>query len=218
LQQKVQIGDKYMIKLEFEGTDSAGKTTGMKYFAEQAKLRGLNVVETREVGNPHIPSCVKMREFVLDPNNKLDGRTMELIFSAMRIESDIWLKNLAKSKNPPDLVISDRGFYSHLAYGLHNTSEDFVTGLFEDLMAKQTSLPDVVIYFNVNTEVARQRMSKRGTTDVIEQKGIKYQESVRNAFKYYLERSDVLYFEVDANQDIFGVQTQLDKILSTFNL
>jgi len=204
-----------MLKIEFESVDGAGKTTALKYFAEQAKNRGLTVVETREVGNPHVPSCVKMREFVLDPQSGLSGESMELIFSAMRIESDIWLKNLAKSSNVPDFVVSDRGFFSHLAYGLHNTSEVFITGLFENLMAKQTSLPDIVIYFAVDTGVALKRRVRRGeAVDVIEAKGVGYQEMVREAFEIYLsEAKGITVYEVDANQDIENVQRQLDSIL-----
>lgn len=206
-------------KIEFEGTDGAGKTTGLKYFIEQAKKRGLSVEETREVGNPHVQSCVKMREFVLNPESKLSGESMELIFSAMRIESDIWLKGLEDGPNPPDLVVSDRGFFSHLAYGLHNTSESFVTGLFENLMAKHTLLPDVVIYFTVNTDTALKRRVKRGEAmDVIEMKGVPYQEKVREAFDDYIAKyvkSGVVkgLYVVDANEDIEGVRAQLDDIL-----
>lgn len=208
-----------MIKLEFEGADGAGKTSGLKYFIEQARKRGYSVVETREVGNPHIPSCVKLREFVLDPASNLSGEAMELIFSAMRIESDIWLKNIAKSENPPDFVVSDRGYFSHLAYGLHNTSESFVNGLFVNLMAKQTALPDVVIYFSVDTEVALQRRVKRASgMDVIELKGVEYQERVKRSFEEYLAFAErdgkTTTFVVDANQSLEGVQKQLDEILA----
>lgn len=211
------------MKIEVEGTDAAGKTTGLKYLVEKAKASGMSVVETREVGNPHLESCVKMREFVLNPANKLSGEAMELIFSAMRIESDTWLKNLKSLGHfAPDLVISDRGFFSHLAYGLHNTSETFVTGLFENLMAKVTSLPDVVIYFKVDTAVAKQRMIGRGQAmDVIELKGTGYQEKVRDAFEMYfakytnkaLASANFRVFTVDANQNIEGVRAQLDRIL-----
>src|SRR5665213_831549 len=97
----------FMLKIEFEGTDGAGKTTGLKYFIEEAKKRGLTVVETREVGNPNVPVCVKMRELVLSPDSGLCGEAMELVFSAMRYENDRWLKTLENSSNSPDFVVSD---------------------------------------------------------------------------------------------------------------
>lgn len=210
-----------MIKLEFEGTDGAGKTTGLKYFIEQAQKRGLSVVETREVGNPHIPACVKMREFVLDPKSNLQGESMELIFSAMRTENDTWLKKLkAGELGPvPDLVVSDRGWFSHLAYTDHNVSESFTNLLYGSVVEKLTSMPDVVIYFAVNTDTALARRQKRGTgMDVIEMKGVGYQELVRESFLERMDearhKTDIRFFEVDANQDVDGVKAQLDNVLT----
>ncbi len=203
-----------MIKLEFEGTDGAGKTTGLKYFIEKAKARGLTVVETREVGNPNVPICVKLRETVLDPNSGLCGEAMELIFSAMRFENDRWLKNLQSSENPPDLVVSDRGWFSHLSYTDHNVSKEFTKKMYNGVMEELTQLPDAVIYFNVNTDTALKRRIKRGTgMDVIEMKGIGYQELVRESFREHIDASTIPVYEIDANDTIEGVQKQLDLIV-----
>lgn len=199
-----------MIKIEFEGTDGAGKTTGLKYFIEQAKKQGLTVTETREVGNPHIPACVKMRELVLDPKSNLRGESMELIFSAMRYENEKWLNDIET-----DLVVSDRGWFSHLAYTDHNVDEAFTNDLYLELVAFDTSLPDVVIYFNVNTETALSRRNNRGTSDVIEMKGVPFQEKVRSSFEKYLEKNvrNVQIFTVNANGTIEEVRRELDVIL-----
>ncbi len=207
-----------MVKIEFEGTDGAGKTTGLKYFIEKAQKLGLSVVETREVGNPHIASCVKLREFVLDPESKLSGEAMELIFSAMRVENDNWLSDLRNNEKRPDFVVSDRGWFSHLAYTDHNVSPEFTDLLYNGVMLPTTELPDVVIYFEVNTETALSRRQKRGTgMDVIEMKGVKFQEKVRASFEKYITQyfgeNGPIVFTVDANMDIQGVQQRLDEIL-----
>jgi dTMP kinase len=210
-----------MLKVEFEGTDGAGKTTGLKYFIEKAQGKGLQVVETREVGNPHIKSCVKLREFVLDPESKLSGEAMELIFSAMRYENDRFLRGLIKSSDSPDLVVSDRGWFSHLAYTDHNVSEDFTDLLYNGVLAKTTLLPDVVIYFKVDTDTALKRRIKRGEgMDVIEMKGVEFQDRVRDSFLKYIDRYRSLtkVYTVDANQDIEGVRRQLDAILVDMTL
>jgi dTMP kinase len=200
-----------MLKIEFEGTDGAGKTTGMKYFIDQARTKyGKRVAETREVGNPNVPVCVKLRELVLSPDSGLCGEAMELIFSAMRYENDRWLK----SQGEQDFVVSDRGWFSHLAYTDHNVNPAFTERLYEDLLAEETSLPDVVIYFSVSTETALKRRVSRGTTDVIEAKGVGFQELVRGSFEKYMEREEnVRIYEVDANDTIEGVRFQLDEIL-----
>jgi dTMP kinase len=209
-----------MIKIEFEGTDGAGKTTGLKYFIEQAKKKGLSVVETREVGNPHVPACVKLREFVLDPASNLTGEAMECIFAAMRFENDAWLQKLqAQDGKGPDFVVSDRGMLSHLAYTDHNVSIEFSERFYIENALQMTSGPDVVIYFAVNTETALKRRQKRGSgMDVIEMKGVGYQEKVRESFLKYIDDmtesgSPCAIFEVDANEDIEGVQAQLDEVL-----
>ena len=208
-----------MIKLEFEGTDGAGKTTALKYFIKQAKAKGLTVVETREVGNPNIPICVKLREVVLDPNSNLSGAAMELIFSAIRLENDKWLQSLQNSANPPYLVVSDRGWLSHLAYTDHNVTPDFTEALYTDFLANMTAMPDIVLYFQVSTETALKRRVKRGETmDVIEMKGIEYQNLVRYSFLTHIENEtnvnpgmEVLF--IDANQSIDEVRADMDAIV-----
>jgi dTMP kinase len=202
------------MKIECEGTDGAGKTTALKYLIQKLQNAGSTVVETREVGNPHIPVCVKLRELVLDPNSNMTGEAMELVFAAMRFMNDSWLKTV---ENTVDFVVSDRGWLSHLAYTEHNCSRTFVVDFYEAFVEQYTSLPDVVIYFKVDTETALQRRVKRGTgMDVIEMKGVEYQEKVRKSFDQHLEVYKTLesfkIFEVDANQSIEGVQKQMDKI------
>lgn len=201
-----------MIKIEFEGTDGAGKTTGLKYFIERARSLGFTVTETREVGNPNVPACVKLREFVLDPNSNLSGEAMELIFSAMRFENDRWLKNVNT-----DLVVSDRGWLSHLAYTDHNVNKEFTEKLYTNFLGEETALPDVVIYFDVSTDTALKRRNNRGTSDVIEMKGVPFQEKVRNSFEKYLTlySPNMDVFTVNANGTIDQVREELDGILTT---
>lgn len=204
-----------MLKIEFEGTDGAGKTTALKYFISQAQKHGLTVVETREVGNPNIPACVKMREVVLDPTSQLSGAAMELLFSAMRIENERWMKGILESGKAPDLMVSDRGWLSHLAYTDHNVNPNFTSNLYMNFMEHETSLPDVVIYFRISTENAAKRIKGRGTSDVIEQKGPGFQDKVRRSFDSYIDTysEDFDIYEIDANDTIEGVQLQLDGVL-----
>ena len=205
---------KKSLKVEFEGTDGAGKTTALKYFIEQLQARGQKVLETREVGNPHIPICVKLRETVLAPESNLSGQAMELIFSAMRIENDIFYK---KVEDQYDFIVSDRGWFSHLSYTDHNVNKEFTEKLYLDLMQEITALPDIVIYFAVDSETALKRRVKRaGVVDVIEMKGTEFQEKVRDSFEDYLGSVEnrSLVFHVDANDTIEGVRTQIDQIVS----
>lgn len=208
---------KQVMKIELEGCDGSGKSTALRYISEQIQKKDMTVCETREVGNPHIPICVKLRELVLAPGSNLDGKAMECIFSAMRIENEHWLYKLKLSSDAPDFVLSDRGWLSHLAYTDHNVNPEFTEDLYLKVLENHSSLPDVVIYFSVNTQTALQRRVRRGEgmADVIEAKGVEFQEKVRQSFEKYIDRysNRIAIYTVDANQSKEGVQRQLDTIL-----
>ena len=199
--------------IDIEGTDGSSKTTSQKYLVEKLRELNFKILETREVGAAYIPACVKLREFVLDPSNNLDGTTMELIFAAMRIENQ---KYYDAVKDEYDFIISDRGWFSHLSYTDHNVNPKFTEDFYVSFLKQYTYLPDAVVYLNVDTDVALKRRIKRGSgTDVIEMKGVEFQEKVRDSFLKYLATHDsVNQYFVDANQNIEGVQKQLDNVIA----
>lgn len=206
-----------MIKIEIEGTDGAGKTTGLKYLVEKLKEKKVKVLETREVGSPLVSVNVKLRELVLDPNQDICGEAMELIFSAMRFEHDRFLKAV---QDDYDVVVSDRGWLSHLAYTDHNVSKEFTKELYLNFLKNKTQLPDIIVYFNVSTATALSRRQKRGeTADSIEKKGVEFQDLVRESFVDYIDNiedvtsSDTRVWTINANQDIQDVQKQLDFLI-----
>lgn len=226
--------------VEFEGTDGTGKTTSLKYVIEELRKRGKKVLETREVGSPLIPINVKLRELVLNPESDMSGEAMEMVFCAMRFENQ---KIYNQYGNLYDFIISDRGWFSHLSYTDHNVSKKFTNQLYYNLMAKYTKMPDVVVYFDVDTSVALQRRIKRNEKmDVIEMKGVEYQEKVRESFVDHmglengvfrtasLIRLDVengevtadaslysdstsLHYKINANHSIEDVQKQLQSLV-----
>lgn len=202
-----------MLKIEIEGIDGSGKTTGFNFLVKYLKSLGLNVISTREVGNPNVPACVGLREFVLNQDNKLSGEAMELIFVAMRFENEKWLQSLPKDF--PPIVVSDRGWLSHLAYTDHNVSEDFTTKFYSNFVEEFTSLPDVVIYFDIDIDTALSRRVQRGEKmDAIEAKGTDFQEKVRRSFEKYLP-SVPKYYRIDASKSIEDVKLQLADVISS---
>jgi dTMP kinase len=204
------------MKIEFEGVDGSGKSTALKYFVETLQSKDKKVLETREVGSPLIPINVKLRELVLSADSDLSGEAMELVFAAMRFENE---KLYKKVKGEYDFIVSDRGWLSHLAYTDHNVSDQFTKDFYLDFVSKYTSMPDVVVYFLVDTKTALERRVKRaGVVDVIEAKGVEFQEKVRESFDNYIDdflmnNDDVKIFVINANQDIDGVKHQMDQVI-----
>lgn len=201
-----------MLKIEVEGCDGAGKSTALKYLINKLQEMEMQVVETREVGSPLVPINVELRKLVLNPDSNLSGEAMELIFAAMRIENERKYKEI-----DTDFIVSDRGWFSHLAYTDHNVSTEFTERLYNNFLADITTLPDIVVYLNVSEETALARRTRRGEeADVIELKGVPFQQKVRESFEKYISEykssSNINFFEIDANQDLENVKSQLDSI------
>jgi len=202
---------KCMYLLEIEGVDGCGKSTAVKYVVEQLRIRGYKTLETREVGNIHIPFCSKLRELILDPEYKLSGEAMELAFSCMRTENQRFYRSV---ENDYDFCVSDRGLLSHAAYGEHNATREFMEDLYFNILNKYTIPPDMVLFLDVKPEMALARRQKRnGFVDAIEAKGQEFQVKVLDSFHKYIEQLDLPVTFIDANQDLDNVKRQIDELI-----
>lgn len=202
--------------IEFSGADGVGKTTAFTYLCHQLETRGKKILRTREVGSPHIPICTKLRELILDPTQHLDGKTMECVFAAMRIENQ---RFYASVKDQYDYIVSDRGILCHLAYTDHNVSPEFTEEFYYGVVARYTSLPDMILLFMADPQVALSRITKRGeAADAIEAKGTAFQEKVIRSYTQHANRLHTMNYEdkyvdihvIDANRSIADVQKNMD--------
>lgn len=200
------------VRIDLEGIDGSGKTTALKYLLKKLQQHDKRVLSTQEVGSPHIRPCTELRKIVLNPEFQLYGESMEFIFAAMHLENDGFYKSV---ENKYDYVLSDRGWFSHLAYTDHNVSEEFTQKFYLDFFSSMASLPDVVVYLKVDSSLSEARRKARNEAlDAIEIKGSKYQESVGKSFEKYLNMySNLDIMIIDAAQDIAGVEGQLDGVV-----
>lgn len=173
-----------VFKIEFEGIDGSGKTLAVEYFTHVLRTLGAGqVFITKEVGNPDIPACIVMRHLMLDSNMALQPETTELLAAAMRFENEAWLKTFGCD----EIVISDRGYASHIAYGramMVDHDDKFVDTLFQSL-CKNTKMPHVIIHMDVQVQTASERRRKRGDRpDAIEQLGDSHQQLVHDEYTH----------------------------------
>lgn len=193
--------------IEFSGADGSGKTTALRYFCDRLQDAGKRVLRTREVGSPHVPACVKLREVILDPEAKMDGRAMELVFAAMRVEQQRFYDRV---RDQYDFIVSDRGWLDHLAYNDHNVSEDFTRRFYLDVIARETYMPDRVYLFKVSpAEALRRRTKRAGFVDAIEAKGEEFQKLVAGSFIKYAQQLACVR-HVDADRPVEEVQSYFD--------
>ena len=170
-----------MKTIEFSGVDGSGKTTAMTVFCDELERLGARVLRTREVGSPHVPVCAKLRELILNPEVKMDGKAMELVFAAMRVENQRHYESVADKH---DFCVSDRGWLCHLSYTDHNVGEWFTDLLYRELMHEITTYPDLIYLFEVDHAEAGARIAGRDKpTDAIEAKGADFQLLVAGSYR-----------------------------------
>lgn len=166
--------------ITLEGGEGAGKSTQVQRLAKYVRSRGIEVVETREVGG--CPSAEEIRELWL---GKADGYwdplTELMLIMAARNE------HLIKTVRPALLrgawVISDRFIDSTRAYqgiglkiGLAAVNElyQLVAGGLE---------PDITLLLDLPVEIGMTRVSKRkGQDDRYQQKDLAFHQTLRDAY------------------------------------
>ncbi len=197
--------------IQISGIDGVGKSTALRHLTETLKVKGYRVLETREVGNPHDPTMLELRKIVLEAKPRLDGKVMEYIFAAMGVANALYYNNVRQQY---DYIVSDRGLIDHLAYTDVNVNPEFTDRFYLGAAVHDFMHPDYVVYLDASPEVAAKRMSKRGTTDAIEEKGLQFQMNVRDAFELHMKHNRLNITRINANLDVEGVRKQLDDFIT----
>lgn len=168
-----------------------------------------------EAGFDQLDACVKMRKIALDTTSDVCPLTMELLFAAQRVENDRWLKTSIQA-HMCDVIISDRGYLSHLAYGYASLPEEMIDKIFREVL-QDVRLPNHILYLDITPEEAAKRIKeRRGASDKVEALGLAHQHKVIHHFRSLLsDRPDRWVVdggtitEIDAGTDRGGVIDQL---------
>lgn len=205
-----------MIRIAVEGLDGSGKTTQVNSVVSFLQQHNKTVLKTREVGAYVCETSLKLRELVLDPTKKLNGKAMEFIFAAMRVLAQDKYKEM---ENDYNYLVSDREWMSHTCYTDHNVDENFSNEFYNDFLSKHTQMPNYVIYLDIDPLVALKRRTSRGETfDAIEMKGVEFQQKVRSSFLGRIPemqyRFNVPVFIIDASQPVDVVTSEVNRIIT----
>lgn len=155
------------IYIALEGIDGSGKTTQSQRLKEYFEKKGKNVVLTKEpTKRPPIGALI--HSFLLR-KVKLPRVSLQYLFASDRA---IHLERIIEpSLQKGKVVISDRCFWSSVAYGILDKMEN--SGKLDGgdlILASQSILsmyhqfivPDVTFYIKVSAQTAVSRLSKMG--------------------------------------------------------
>ncbi len=151
--------------IAFEGIDGSGKTTISKMFVDYLIKQNFSVLHTKEPYTQEIDLLIRKQQ---------TSKSLLFLFLADR---SIHIEYLRKQH--VDFIVSDRSFYSTIAYqGFGaNMDVDFVTMLNKFVI--DGFFPDAVFYLDCNTELALNRIKKG---DAIEDKDLDFFKRVRQGY------------------------------------
>ncbi len=196
----------------FEGLDGAGTTTQMKILGDKFSATGRNVFLTHEPTDNPIGKTVRaclQKKFTTTPS------ALALLYSSDR---DDHLYNpeygIEGHLDNGDIVISDRYFYSSLAYQAVQCSYTFIREInsrFRDA--------DIIIFVDTPVDECMARIEKRGEEKELFEKE-EYLKSVReNYLRAFSELPEtVTIITVDGTLSIDGISQRIETELKKLSI
>lgn len=175
--------------LSFEGIDGAGKSTHIAALAGAFEAQGRVVTLTREPGGT--PLAEKLRAIVL--NDAMDALTEALLVFAARRDHLQQLIEPALARG--EVVISDRFTDATFAYQGGGRGYDWTTLLdLEQLVQTRPSpqgdfvrQPDLTLWFELDPEVAAQRLAGARVPDKFESQSAAFFSRVSDGYAKRLQ-------------------------------
>ena len=175
--------------ITFEGIDGAGKSTHLDALANAFSAQGRVVTLTREPGGT--PLAEKLRAIIL--NDAMDALTEAmLVFAARR---DHLQRVIEPALARGEVVISDRFSDATFAYQGGGRSYDWQTLLYleqlvqtvQGLEADFVRQPDLTLWFELDPEIAAQRLAGARVPDKFESQSAAFFQRVSNGYAQRLQ-------------------------------
>lgn len=194
-----------------EGIEGVGKSTNLKFIAQQLEVAGKQVVLTREPGGT--PLAEKIRALLIDPDHPPCTPDTELLLMfAARAE------HLAGKIRPAlasgAWVLCDR--FTDATYAYQGAGRGIARGHITALenWLQQGLRPDLTILLDADVQLAMQRAGERGGLDRFEQERRDFFDRVRNGYLDIARRDPHRVRVVDASADLGQVQLNLKRLIS----
>ncbi len=178
-----------------EGVDGAGKSTVARHLAQALRERGHTVTDVREPGGTAAGESI--REIVLGRNSQLDDWTEALLFAAARAQLAATVVTPALARG--DLVVSDRSYYSSLAY------QGAARGLGIDIVRTVNEaglrgvVPDLIVLLRIDAEGG---LAREDEQDRISGEGVELQRRVAQGYDSLAAAEPDRFLVVDATRPV----------------
>ncbi|HEY1403342.1 MAG TPA: dTMP kinase [Pyrinomonadaceae bacterium] len=170
--------------ITFEGIDGSGKSTQVRMLASVLRLRGMDVVQTREPGGT--PLGARLREALLDAQEQVDPLAELLLYAADRAQHVRVM--LRPALEVGRIVLSDR--YADATVAYQGAGRGFEPSLVTEVVALATGglKPDLTLLFDLSVAESGERSRQRTTAhdgapnDRLELEAENFHARVRDAY------------------------------------
>jgi len=169
----------------FEGLDGSGKTTQAEILARRLKKSGREALLTYEQTKGSVGRLISK---ALVKKIDLPAQSLQLLFVADRVEH--LEKEVIPALKSGKIVVSDRYFWSTVAYGSLRLDRDWLVSLHRYCLE-----PDLVVFIETSPTVCLERIKKRGEErSVFEARSrlIRVDKTYRWLAKKFFERSVII--------------------------
>lgn len=179
-----------------EGIDGSGKSTQITFLEKWLQEYGYEVKRVFEPTDSPVGKLI--RDFLKHPEATDDNlqKTLALLFAADRM---ILMNEVEAAQKPGNIIISDRSFYSSIAY------QNDMEWLYQ--INKHVKRPDMVILLDIDVETALNRCNGN---DSFEERSF-----LKNIKYNYLKiAKDNGFYVINANNGINKVHEDIKTVIS----
>ncbi len=181
-----------------EGIDGVGKSTQTQLLKEWLQKKGYNTIDVVEPTNSEIGHLI--REILLKPESTSENtqKMLALLFAADRLTL---IEKIKKAEIDDEIIISDRSYYSSIAY--QNT--DSISSEWIHLINKYAPKPDLTILLDLDASIAIERCDNE---DCFE--NIQFLKNTREKYLNLLKTEENMV-KIDATPNLEIVQNKIQK-------
>lgn len=202
--------------ITFEGIDGCGKSTQMRMLASKLRLRGVDVITTREPGGT--PLGKRLRTVLLDSQIEVDPLAELLLFAADRAQHvRTILRPAIQSGN---IVLSDR--YADATAAYQGAGRNFTSETIAQVISLATDglKPDLTLIFDLPVAECLARTVRRtegeNKTDRLDSEDAAFHTRVRNAYLEFAANEPDRIRVIDAGGSINETQSKVADLVLPF--
>ena len=202
--------------ITFEGIDGCGKSTQLRMLASELRLRGREVVATREPGGT--PLGTRVRQLVLDSEEQVDPLAELLLYAADRAQHVRTLVRPALDSG--HVVLSDR--YADATVAYQGAGRGFPDAIVAEVVALATGglMPDLTLIFDLPVDESQRRAPRRTDKghqrDRLDAEDAAFHTRVRDAYQRIANAEPERVRVIDAAGSVQETQAQVMRIVMPF--